>query len=723
MKFSDCRLGSLVLIALALSFTGNSCAQEAPALHAWISTDGRVTQAKFIRIEGESVVIEKDGGLFAVPLEKLSPTSLELARKLSKGRNVTAERPPQILVKVLALNYDPKFQGQVLHEAFHWSDPRLLAKNYMEDMESASGGMIKFDIVEWRDLDEIYARDDGGRFTIEEYVRNRRAGKGWPAEYNADYPRIIAEQKVVSMVDAGRVDEVWIFSDHYFGLLEASMAGPGAFFINGGVYPQVPSKRPFAFYGFNYQRGVAEMLHNTSHRAESTMNRIYGKWNLKNPQNNWEKFSANSSQSNGVAGVGTCHWPANAMRDYDYGNLRVVNSWADDFLNYPNLSGQTKKVSFATWSEKGGDHHRNYMKWYFGHLPRAPGVNPDGRLNNWWRYLYDFTNYTQDGKPLAASVSVMRIETSGPDTVIHLAYRSAKGILPQSFDLTDVVLVIEGDREIKPTAVQKSDERLGNYCVAAYRFPTVEPSKLGQCILKLGAAQVSEADGNSFVPTEWAFLSNAGTWEGIRLVPDRNTPHKIAEWVIQLGGKVGSTGMAPLITEVTNLPAGDEFEIDRLMLPTPPNGSAKREFADLLPLRQLKALHTLDLRNSSFGDKGARWIAHTFPALTDLNLHACELTDESMEDLATLAGLEYLDIGYSRSKITDVGASHFLSLQQLKKLNIYDSGITDKTLLEVFAKLPALASVELLATKVTASGVAKFKQLKPNCRVVGLDRR
>ena len=143
-----------------------------------------------------------------------------------------------------------------------------LATDYKEAMEYASGGYLRYEIAEWRNLDEIYAREDGHRPTIEQYVRNRRAGSGWGEHGNADYPRLLREQNVVPMVDDGRIDEVWIFSDHFFGLWEASMAGPDAFFINGGVYPQVPSRHPFAFYGFNYERGVAEMIHNTAHRTE-----------------------------------------------------------------------------------------------------------------------------------------------------------------------------------------------------------------------------------------------------------------------------------------------------------------------------------------------------------------------------------------------------------------------------------------------------------------------
>jgi carbamoylphosphate synthase large subunit len=626
-------------------------------------------------------------------------------------------------VQVRALQeYHCLFEGKVLHEVFRWNDPRVLARGFVEDMENASGGQLKFDVVEWRDLDEIYARNDGGRFTVEEYVRNRRAGTGWPAKYNADYPRIMAEQKVVPMIDTGRVDEVWIFSDHFFGLFEASMAGPGAFFINGGVYPQVPSKRPFAFYGFNYQRGVAEMMHDVSHRTECHMNRIYGEWNLKNPQNNWEKFSANNTQSNGVAGVGTCHWPANAMSGYDYGNLRLVDSWADDFLNYPNLTGQTKKVSFATWSEKGGDHHRNYMKWYFAHLPRAEGVNPDGRLNNWWRYIFDFGNYTRDGRPLPSKASFVSMDTQPTKTVLQLAYTSPLGILPSSFDPEDVTLAVEGGEELHPSMAKGSDERPGGYRVASYHFPLVDSVKLGQSVLKFHASQVFATDGMPVPPAEWTLVEAGGNWEASPMSRDRSNPRQIAEWVLSIGGKVGIVGKPGLVDDSSGLTGAESLKIEQIILSPLLKDVERLQFADLMPLRILNEIRTLNTRGAAFGDKGAHWIASTFPLLTSLNLHACELTDESMAALATLTDLEHLDIGYSRGKITDAGAAQLSSLQKLKRLNIYGSAITDRTLIEVFAKLPALESVEVLGTKVTDDGAEAFKKLNPKCRLVGLSK-
>ena len=60
-----------------------------------------------------------------------------------------------------------------------------------------------------------------------------------------------------------------------------------------------------------------------------------------------------------------------------------------------------KTVDCETWG--GPDYHRNYMKWWFERLPHAPGVNPDGRLNDWWEYIFNFDQYDEKGKAKASS--------------------------------------------------------------------------------------------------------------------------------------------------------------------------------------------------------------------------------------------------------------------------------------------------------------------------------
>ncbi len=65
--------------------------QPAAAPPSWTASDGRVMQARFIRLEGESVVIERDGKQLVVALAKLAPESVEQAQKPLLWR-LTSER-------------------------------------------------------------------------------------------------------------------------------------------------------------------------------------------------------------------------------------------------------------------------------------------------------------------------------------------------------------------------------------------------------------------------------------------------------------------------------------------------------------------------------------------------------------------------------------------------------------------------------------------------------
>jgi hypothetical protein len=313
-----------------------------------------------------------------------------------------AANQKSITVKVMALNFDPLIAsegGKRLHEVCGWNDPHKLADGYIADVKEASHGCVNYKIVKWIDQDTFHTKIDGFTYTAAQYMECHRTNKGWHDPDTADYAKTFADYKVIPMIDQGEVDEVWFFGAPYFGYNESAMAGPGAFYINGEIYDKVKSKRPFAIMGFNYERGCAEMIHDLGHRCESTMARVYGGWEADKLDNNWARFAANNIQSNGVAGVGTCHYPANAEGGYDYGNPRQVESDADDWLNYPNLTGKKTMVSRENWG--GPDDQRNYLKWFFTRLPHAPGVNKDGKLNNWWEYLFNFNAYDEHGKPKA----------------------------------------------------------------------------------------------------------------------------------------------------------------------------------------------------------------------------------------------------------------------------------------------------------------------------------
>jgi hypothetical protein len=298
-------------------------------------------------------------------------------------------------VRVLVLNFDPAVDGRPLHTVLRWNDPRQLAEGYARDVQAASGGAVRFQVAEWRDVEAFPVKSDGFLYSIDAYMKNHRAGGGWHVPDAVDYRRILADHGVAARISSREIDEVWLFGGPYFGYSESAMAGPRAFAINGPVIEGVTAARPFAIMGFNYERGVAEMLEDLCHRVESTMSRVYGGWRADALDQNWARFAANQQQS-GSAAVGSCHFPPNAEREYDFANPRTVSSTAGAWLQYPRLSDVTAPVNREAWG--GPDYARNYFRWWFSHLPRAAGVNADGRLNSWWKYVFDFERYDERGR-------------------------------------------------------------------------------------------------------------------------------------------------------------------------------------------------------------------------------------------------------------------------------------------------------------------------------------
>ncbi len=104
----------ILSVLLALTAIVTLRAQDASAPQSWTSSDGRVIQAKFIKLDGESVVIEKDGTQFAVALSKLSTDSVALAKKLaSPGQG----RPAAPVVPASTKGPQPSSQATAAAEA------------------------------------------------------------------------------------------------------------------------------------------------------------------------------------------------------------------------------------------------------------------------------------------------------------------------------------------------------------------------------------------------------------------------------------------------------------------------------------------------------------------------------------------------------------------------------------------------------------------------------
>jgi hypothetical protein len=196
----------------------------------------------------------------------------------------------------------------------------------------------------------------------------------------------------VDRIESGEIDEVWVYGDPLAGMWESTMAGNGGYWCNSSPVKGVNSDRLFVVMGFNYERGVGEAIHSFGHRAESIMAHTYGSWSA-NTDHNWNKFTLLDKDAPGLGGVGNVHFPVNGTSDYDYADPQVVISNADDWYHYPNFTGVTRSFNFREWSPNGADPQREYLNWWYDHLPHFSGKGPDQFLNNWWRYIVDVDPY------------------------------------------------------------------------------------------------------------------------------------------------------------------------------------------------------------------------------------------------------------------------------------------------------------------------------------------
>ena len=301
---------------------------------------------------------------------------------------------PYIEKKVLVLNYDPiltNHGGVRLHAYYHWNDPHLLTAQYLQDLTDSSSNYVRWTVTQFLDLNEWPLKADGFRYTETSYL-NAWASNTFHSPDGVDYVHIIEQLNLDDSVRKGEVDEVVIWGAPYFGYYESQMAGAGAYWCNSPGIPR-PGTPKYVMMGLNYERGVAEAIHSFGHRAESILTHVYGSWNSgTNVQHLWDKFTRYNKDAPGMAACGNVHFPPNGVADYDYANTTLVLSAADDWLlNYPNFQGTKRKFSAAEWNYD----QRQYLIWWYRHMPQKSGRYSDGKLNNWWCYIVDPNAYLE----------------------------------------------------------------------------------------------------------------------------------------------------------------------------------------------------------------------------------------------------------------------------------------------------------------------------------------
>ncbi len=322
----------------------------------------------------------------------------------------TAE-PIRIKVAVVYENpVVPGTDGKRVHEhfrtpgySFSWNNPAEQLPKYMAAISEASHGVVEYEVVEEIYADSLFtyrvSDPEYKHISMDEFFGMLALPK-WGVEVERDvrydYAGMISYYGFDKKCDAGEIDEVWVYSTPLSGMYESHMMGEGAFWINSPGEPEAPCKELLSVMFFNYERDIACALESFSHRFESTMMKVYGWWDYDNRPTKedlttWDKYTGYakiySRYDGNACHIGNVHFPPNGTHDYDFVNEDYVMSYADEWLDYPDVP--EKNARLINRSEWGN--HEGYMKWWLGHMPHFKGMNPaDGKLNNWWHYVVDY---------------------------------------------------------------------------------------------------------------------------------------------------------------------------------------------------------------------------------------------------------------------------------------------------------------------------------------------
>jgi hypothetical protein len=298
--------------------------------------------------------------------------------------------------KVIVVIFDPKLpsQGGVsLIEHIRANDPVHYSHILADVIRQASWGYIDYQIVDFLRVPEFPRKTDGFRYTDESYLA-ARAKNEWQ-EAATSYRGVFEDNGLIPRCRREGITEVWLWGasgmhiDEFAGFVKDRYRrfGPtdNPWFYRPYDIPGEELGRTTWVMGFNYEVGPDNMIHSYTHRVESMAALAFGDgvWDPKSARDPWNVFSFLETDFPGRPSmVGNCHVPPNGQSGYDYGNPRVVQSWADNWARYPDLRGATRPFSREDW----GGTQFGYQKWILERLPKGPGHTRWG-YDNWWVYI------------------------------------------------------------------------------------------------------------------------------------------------------------------------------------------------------------------------------------------------------------------------------------------------------------------------------------------------
>lgn len=332
--------------------------------------------------------------------------------------------------RVSLVIYNPIIEaegGSRLNRVLGWNDPDQLCAQYIADVQEASHGYVRYQIVERIELDEYPVKQDGFRYDDAGYLHAWRARSGF---HQPDTAPTIRRSCSAATSCASWKPAWWMNSGSWLSPTPAytSRAWAGAA-RSGATARSSPARRKSRAASRSWVLATSAAWARCSKtwaivpRASWNMSSAIspmkpearssgvgrgesggrggtgcsGRSGYGNRRSNsgpsptinlsgnlWKQFTRYDKSHPGMAACGNVHFAPSSEADYDWGNRRPVWSNADDWLNYPNFTGQVREMTCADWG--GGDIRQHHL-WWMKRFPHVEGTTPTGKLNNWWRYI------------------------------------------------------------------------------------------------------------------------------------------------------------------------------------------------------------------------------------------------------------------------------------------------------------------------------------------------
>lgn len=327
-----------------------------------------------------------------------------------RKRAATGEPTPppseKMTKKVALVVINPKdTSGVGVIQKYGWDNPETLANQYIEAVREASNNTVDYQIAERLTLEDFPVKKSG--FTLDmAYYENCLSNPNANCRELIDYAKFLESTGLCPKIANGQIHEIWAFGGPWFGFWEWSVKGPHV----NSLQENLPhcGRKTYAIMGFSYERTVSEMLEDLGHRFEYILPQ------LSHTHDAWSRYVQKSH-------CGTVHIPPNGTTDYDWSNQSVAPSDCDDYLTYPNLPGNVKQISCATW----GCGKLGHKKWWFNHIPHNSGQTGQ-TLHNWWKYVIDTDNALATQPPNPSPVPTIASPTptqcTSCDTQYGLVY-------------------------------------------------------------------------------------------------------------------------------------------------------------------------------------------------------------------------------------------------------------------------------------------------------------